>query len=187
MFRELLAREFSPYGSLTPEQLGLLEAHYHLLLSWNRRLNLSRIGTMEDAVRLHYCESLFVATRLPSGPLSIVDVGSGAGFPGIPIAIQRPECSVTLVESHHRKCVFLHEASRGLHNVSVVTERAEKIASSYDWLVSRAVSARAVCKLQLAKNLALLAGKDALPSSQRWEPMPWGKDRYLAFHVKQSC
>ena len=111
MFRELLAREFAPYGSLTPEQIDLLEAHYNLLVQWNARLNLTRIDSVEEAVRLHYCESLFVGTRLPAGPLRIVDVGSGAGFPGIPIAILRPECTVTLVESHQRKGVFLREAT----------------------------------------------------------------------------
>ena len=75
---------------LPSEQIDLLEAHYNLLTQWNARLNLTRIESVEDAVRLHYCESLFVGTRLPAGPLRIVDVGSGAGFPGIPIAILRP-------------------------------------------------------------------------------------------------
>ena len=81
MFRELLAREFAPYGSLTVEQIGLLEAHYNLLVLWNARLNLTRIESVQEAVQLHYCESLFVGTKLPAGSLSIVDVGSGAGSP----------------------------------------------------------------------------------------------------------
>jgi len=81
MFRELLAREFASYGSLTVTQIDQLEAHYNLLVRWNARLNLTRIDSIEDAVRLHYCESLFVGTRLPAGSLRIVDVGSGAGFP----------------------------------------------------------------------------------------------------------
>src|ERR1700732_4321222 len=100
MFRELLTREFAPYGQLTVQQIDLLEAHFKMLGRWNSRLNLTRIDSLEEAVRLHYCESMFVGTRLPSGPLRIVDVGSGAGFPGIPIAILRPDCAVTLVESH---------------------------------------------------------------------------------------
>ena len=84
MFRDLLVREFAPYGSLTVDQIDALEAHYKLLTQWNARLNLTRIESVEDAVRLHYCESLFVGTRLPAGPLRIVDVGSGAGFPEFP-------------------------------------------------------------------------------------------------------
>lgn len=184
MFRELLAREFAPHGSLTAAQIDQLEAHYSLLVRWNARLNLTRIDSVEEAVRLHYCESLFVGTRLPAGSLRIVDVGSGAGFPGIPIAILRPECTVTLVESHQRKGVFLREASRNLSNVRVVTDRAENLKSEYDWLVSRAVSPDAICKLQLANNLALLVGSSRF---ERSEVIPWGTARYLVFHVKHPC
>jgi len=187
MFRELLAREFAPYGSLTPEQIDLLEAHYNLLVHWNARLNLTRIDSVEEAVRLHYCESLFVGTRLPAGPLRIVDVGSGAGFPGIPIAILRPECTVTLVESHRRKGVFLRESSRNLRNVTVVTDRAENVMPWYDWLISRAVSSSNILKMKLANNLALLVGGEEVFGFERREPLPWGTSRYLVFHVKHPC
>jgi 16S rRNA (guanine527-N7)-methyltransferase len=187
MFRELLAREFAPYGSLTPEQLDVLEAHYNLLVQWNVRLNLTRIDSVEEAVRLHYCESLFVGTRLPAGPLRLIDVGSGAGFPGIPIAILRPECTVTLVESHQRKGVFLRETSRNLKNISVVTDRAENLQAGFDWLVSRAVSPDEVLKLKLASNLALLVGSEAVPGFDTRELIPWGAGRFLTFHVKHPC
>jgi 16S rRNA (guanine(527)-N(7))-methyltransferase RsmG len=187
MFRELLAREFEPHGSLTVAQIDLLETHYNLLVRWNARLNLTRIDSLEDVVRLHYCESLFVATRLPPGALRIVDVGSGAGFPGVPIAILRPECAVTLVESHQRKAVFLREASRNLTNVRVVTGRAENLGPEYDWLVSRAVSPGDVLKLKLASNLALLVGGGDSRDFERCEPIPWGTGRFLAFHVERSC
>jgi 16S rRNA (guanine(527)-N(7))-methyltransferase RsmG len=187
MFRELLVREFAPYGSLAAEQIDGLEAHYNLLMQWNARLNLTRIESVEDAVRLHYCESLFAGSRLPLGPLRIVDVGSGAGFPGIPIAILRPECTVTLVESHQRKGVFLREASRNLKNVVVVTDRAENLKPEYDWLVSRAVSPDEILKFKLAKNLALLVGIGDVAGFDRREPIPWGTSRYLVFHVKHPC
>jgi 16S rRNA (guanine527-N7)-methyltransferase len=187
MFRELLIREFAPYGSLTVEQIDALEAHYQLLTQWNSRLNLTRIESVEDAVRLHYCESLFVGTKLPAGSLRIVDVGSGAGFPGIPIAVLRPEFNVTLVESHQRKSVFLREASRNLPNVLVVTDRAENLKAEFDWVVSRAVSPGDVLKLQIANNLALLVGSEEIPGLDRREPMPWGDRRFLTFHVKHPC
>jgi 16S rRNA (guanine527-N7)-methyltransferase len=187
MFRELLVREFGPFGSLTVEQINALAAHYKLLTQWNARLNLTRIETLEDAVRLHYCESLFLGTRLPAGQLRIVDVGSGAGFPGIPIAVLRPECNVSLVESHQRKGVFLREVSRNLKNVSVVTDRAENIEPKFDWLVSRAVPLRELLKLKLANNLALLVGSEELPGCERRETLPWGAGRYLVFHVKHPC
>jgi 16S rRNA (guanine(527)-N(7))-methyltransferase RsmG len=187
MFRELLVREFAPYGSLSPSQIGALEAHYQLLTQWNARLNLTRIESVEDAVRLHYCESLFVGTKLPAGPLRVVDVGSGAGFPGIPIAILRPECTLTLVESHQRKGVFLREASRNLKNVCVVTDRAENLSSDYDWLISRAVSPVVILNLKLAKNFAALIGADDIAKFDYSYPIPWGTNRYLAFHVERSC
>jgi len=187
MFRDLLVREFGPYSSLTVEQVDALEVHYNLLTQWNARLNLTRIESLENAVRLHYCESLFVGTRLPPGQLRIVDVGSGAGFPGIPIAVLRPECAITLVESHQRKGVFLREASRSLKNVSVVTDRAENLKAGFDWLVSRAVSSDGVRNLKLADNLALLVGGEEVPGFERKEPMPWGTGRYLVFHVKHPC
>ncbi|MCU1338484.1 MAG: gidB [Bryobacterales bacterium] len=186
MFRELLAREFAPYGSLTSTQLDLLEAHYDLLVQWNARLNLTRIESVEESVRLHYCESLFVGTKLPAGRLRIVDVGSGAGFPGIPIAILRPECTVTLVESHQRKAVFLREATRNVKSVSVVTDRAENLKTEFDWLVSRAVSPDEVVKLNLANSLALLVGGEEIPGFDRRELVPWGTNRYLVFHVKHA-
>jgi len=187
MFRELLVREFAPYGSLTFAQIDALEAHYDLLTHWNSRLNLTRIESLEEAVRLHYCESLFVGTKLPAGPHRIVDVGSGAGFPGIPIAILRPECEVTLVESHQRKGVFLREASRNLANAKVITDRAENLKPEYDWLVSRAVSPEDVLKLRLANNLALLVGGEHMPGFERRESSPWGNGRFLTFHVERSC
>jgi 16S rRNA (guanine527-N7)-methyltransferase len=187
MFRDLLVREFAPYGSLTPEQIDALEAHYKLLTQWNARLNLTRIESVEDAVRLHYCESLFVGTKLPAGPLRIVDVGSGAGFPGIPIAILRPQCTVTLIESHQRKGVFLREAGRNLKNVAVVTDRAENLNGEYDWLVSRAVSPKNLFNLKLANNFALLVGREEVPGCDRRVPIPWGTGRFLTFHVERSC
>lgn len=187
MFRELLAREFAPYGSLMVEQIGALEAHYNLLVQWNARLNLTRIESVQDAVRLHYCESLFVGTKLPTGPLRIVDVGSGAGFPGIPIAILRPECTVTLVESHQRKGVFLREASRNLENVSVVTDRAENLDPEYDWVVSRAVAPTDILKLKLAKNFVALVGFEDTAKFDYSADVPWGTSRHIAFHVERSC
>jgi 16S rRNA (guanine(527)-N(7))-methyltransferase RsmG len=186
MFRELLVREFAPYGSLTVQQIDALEAHYNLLTQWNARLNLTRIESLENAVRLHYCESLFVGANLPTGPLRVVDLGSGAGFPGIPIAILRPECIVTLVESHQRKGVFLREASRNLKNISVITDRAENLKADFDWVVSRAVSSNDVLKLKLAKNFAALVGIDDISKFDSEQPVPWGAGRHLAFHVERS-
>ena len=185
-FRELLHGEFP----LNSGQLDQLEQHYKLLQAWNARLNLTRIVSLEDTVRMHYWESLFLAQHLPAGALSIADVGSGAGFPGIPIAVFRPECRVTLIESHRRKAVFLQEASRNIPNVDVVAERAESLKSRYDWVVSRAVRPAEILGLPISSRFALLMGESdlgGLPKPQFVTKSPWGNKRILAmFHVEHD-
>jgi 16S rRNA (guanine527-N7)-methyltransferase len=170
-FKSLLSLEFSAYGVLSSQQLVLLEEHYQLLLRWNPKINLTRITNLKDAVHYHYCESLYLAERLPEGPLRIIDIGSGAGFPGIPVAIYRPECTVDLVEAHQRKAVFLREAVRKLTNVRVLAQRAEAVTDSYDWTISRAVRQEDVLKLNLAPHVAVLGVEG--------ESLPWGEHRAL--------
>jgi 16S rRNA (guanine527-N7)-methyltransferase len=175
-FKSLLKLEFSPYGALTSQQLELLEQHYYLLLQWNRKMNLTRITTVADAVRYHYCESLYLAQSLPPHPLRIVDIGSGAGFPGIPVAVFRSDCEVHLVESNRRKGVFLGEAARSLPNTRVLVARAEDIEGSYDWMISRAVRPLEVLQLNLAPNVSVLGVEG--------KKLPWGESRAL-FHVER--
>lgn len=186
MFKELLAKEFSPYGQLTTEQLRQLEVHYNLLLRWNERLNLTRITSVEDAVRFHYCESLYLARSLPPEALRVADVGSGAGFPGFPLAIFRPDCEVTLIESHQRKAVFLREASRGIANLRVMAARGEHVEEKFDVTVSRAVAPKEVLRLTSSENFSLLMGSsDTGELAGHYSLLPWGKDRVL-FHVKRK-
>jgi 16S rRNA (guanine527-N7)-methyltransferase len=185
-FRELLFEEFRPYATLSLDQLDLLEKHFLLLQHWNRTLNLTRIDDLLENVRLNYCESLFLGLKLPPGPLRIADVGSGAGFPGIPIAIIRPDLNLTLIESHQRKAVFLREAIFGIPNVRVFPGRAEACAERFDWIVARAVLPTRVRALGLAPNSALLISSGAaLPGSKVVE-LPWGRERAInMFHVER--
>jgi 16S rRNA (guanine527-N7)-methyltransferase len=186
MFKGLLAEEFAPYGVLSELQLSQLEAHYDALSRWNARLNLTRIRDLEDSVKFHYCESLFLARFIPTGSHRIVDIGSGAGFPGIPVAILRPECELSLVESHQRKAVFLRECTRSLPNVRVLPQRAEEVHDTFDWLISRAVTPSDVLKLRLSSNVSLLMGSGDAPELEgRIEPLPWGNNRVL-FHVERT-
>lgn len=186
MFRELLLDRISGFSQLSSLQVGQLEQHYELMLRWNKTINLTRIEG-EQAVERHYAESLFLGTCLPPGPLRIADVGSGAGFPGIPVAILRPEATVSLIESHQRKAVFLKEAARALPNVTVVARRAEEVQDGFDWVVSRAVSWNDLEELALAPSLALL-GTEASGMSI---PLPWDENRKVilvsrgTFHVKR--
>jgi 16S rRNA (guanine527-N7)-methyltransferase len=180
MFRELLYREFSKFGNISAEQMDRLEEHHRLLSLWNKKLNLTRICDVSETVRLHYCESLFLGSALPAGPLRVADIGSGGGFPGIPVAIYRPELHLTLIEADLRKAVFLREASRFLPNVNVLSLRSEACTEVFDWSISRAVSVGDVLKLPLAKNLALLTGAANAPAGAEIIKSPWGRNRVIA-------
>ena len=159
-----------------------LEAHYELLSRWNQKLNL----TSEDSLERHYGESLFLAQHLPPGPLRIADIGSGAGFPGFPVAVVRPDCQVTLIESHQRKAVFLKEAARKQPNIRVLAKRAEDVDEQFDWVISRAVSYAdlAASLRRLAPNAALLIGSDLPPLELGFDwqpaiPLPESRNRFL--------
>ncbi|MDQ6760098.1 MAG: class I SAM-dependent methyltransferase, partial [Acidobacteriota bacterium] len=103
-------------------------------------MDLTSVDTPEEIVSRHYCESLFFAEALPdTGELSVIDFGSGAGFPGFPIAVLRPEWRVTLLEANQRRAVFLKEAARNVPNVTVVVQRGEHFDERHDWVVARAV------------------------------------------------
>jgi len=172
--------------AIASEQLDALEAHYELLLRWNRVLNLTSIHDVREAVERHYLEASFLASHLPPQALRIADLGSGAGFPGFPMAIFRPDCTITLIESHQRKAVFLREASRKVANIRVLAERAEAVQETFDVAVSRAVSYAdlAPALKKLAPAAALLTGPEAPPDRLGfdWEEairLPLGNQRFL--------
>lgn len=184
-FGELLKEELRHWYAIDASQIKALETHYELLQIWNQRSNLTRIRSLEDAVRFHYCESIFLGLRLPLGRLDVVDIGSGAGFPGVPAAVVRPESRMTLLESRRRKATFLRESTAHLPNVRVRAERAEDLSARFDVAISRAVNPRVVLGLKLATNFLLLVG-DADAKEFRGCPgfvestrVPWGAGRFL--------
>jgi len=195
-FGRLLVRHFSVAGKVSECQIDLLWQHYDLLLRWNRILNLTGIKTMERAVLRHYCESLFAALHLPTEPVSVLDIGSGAGFPGIPMAIYRPDSRFTLAESHVRKAAFLREATRKLWNVRVIARRAGTIEEVFDWVVCRAVAWKQLRKHagRLGREVALLVSRadaDAVSASKGWEwrspvSLPWSQTGVLLIGVACS-
>jgi 16S rRNA (guanine(527)-N(7))-methyltransferase RsmG len=185
VFAELLRQRLGSITELSAFQVAQLETHFALLMRWNKILNLTSVQRIEEIVERHYCESLFLAKQLPSGTLRVADVGSGAGFPGFPVAVLRPDCSVTLIESHQRKSVFLREASRDLPNVNIVTQRAENINEQFDWVISRAVKYADIEEsvALMAACIGLLGGPEQ-PSEKRftWNTfiqLPWGSTRFL--------
>jgi 16S rRNA (guanine527-N7)-methyltransferase len=128
-------------------------AYLELLQRWNSRLNLTAVREAELIIRRHFVECAFTAQQLPAEIDTLLDYGSGAGFPGIPIAICRPEIRVTLVESQGKKASFLREAVRVVGTPTEVFDgRVEALPRNRRF---DAVSLRAVEKMELAIPLAL--------------------------------
>lgn len=127
------------------------ESYLALLLKWNARLNLTAIREPSEIVRRHFLECMQCAEALPP-VATLLDFGSGAGFPGIPIALLRPEIAVTLGESQAKKAAFLREVVRSLElKASVFGGRIETMDSS---LCFEAVTLRAVDKMTEACAMA---------------------------------
>jgi 16S rRNA (guanine527-N7)-methyltransferase len=196
-FADLLRRELRGRVDLSDSQIAELHEHYELLQRWNRKINLTSIPSGPEAVIRHYCESLFFAANIPvTEKARIADLGSGAGFPGVPMAVLRPEWTVALIESHQRKAVFLREATRNLVNVRVLASRGEDIDETFDWLVSRAVDPKEVMANvpRLAPQVGLMLGEDdwnALKTASviAWaEPirLPWGDRRLSVYGVSRD-
>jgi 16S rRNA (guanine527-N7)-methyltransferase len=124
------------------------EVYLELLMKWNARMNLTAARKPEEIVRRHFVESIFAAQQVPKHVKTLLDFGSGAGFPGIPIAICRPKIGVTLAESQGKKAAFLREAVRTLGlKAEVWAGRVEEMATER---VFDAVTLRAVDKMGAA-------------------------------------
>jgi 16S rRNA (guanine(527)-N(7))-methyltransferase RsmG len=182
--------------ALEAGQWQKLETHYALLQKWNPKVNLVGASTLGDAAVKHYGESLFLAAGLPEGVHSVVDVGSGAGFPGFPLAVMYPGLSVLLLESDKRKAAFLRESCE-LSNLRVLNARMEGHMGSFDAVVSRAVDPRVV--VAWARKRASLFGfvgatddtrllSESVPFLiQSQTALPWRPSSSVfwgAFHVK---
>ena len=111
-----------------------------LFVRWNARINLSSVRDEEGILSRHFVESIACARALPGGISTLLDFGSGGGFPGIPIALCRPEIAVTLAESQGKKAAFLQEAVRVLGIAAkVYPGRAELLEARFDCVTLRAV------------------------------------------------
>jgi 16S rRNA (guanine527-N7)-methyltransferase len=135
----LAAANLPPLGSA---QIAYFEVYLSLILRWNTRINLTAIRDPQSILQRHFVESIACARALPNGIGCLLDFGSGAGIPGIPIAICRPEIAVTLAESQGKKAAFLQQAARALKlpmGIQVHAGRAESLAAQFDCVTLRAV------------------------------------------------
>ena len=142
-FRAYLEAALSSFDleALAETQLDQLVKHYSMLRHWNRRINLTRIIEAKEAAVLHYAESL-LGVRLIGDATSVLDIGSGAGFPAVPLTVARPDVQVTALEANQKKSLFLKEVKDELDlaNFTVVLARLESFdTSSYDLLTIRAL------------------------------------------------
>ncbi len=169
-FQSELATAIFSFGieALKERETTQLVRHYSMLCRWNQRLNLTRITEPREAARLHYAESLFGA-RFIGGARTLLDIGSGAGFPAIPLAVARPDVQVTALEANQKKSLFLKEAKDelGLANLNVVTVRLEGFDwAGYELLTSRALDraetilSSIVERLSAKQKVMLYCGSD---------------------------
>lgn len=207
---------------LSSAQLGRISTYIDILMRWNSRINLTAIRNPEDIVTRHFGESLFAAEKLcarhlraeklatcsPHERQSVIDIGSGAGFPGLPIKIFSPEISLTLIESNHKKVAFLREIIRALDlgfremrdprvpDTTVFAGRAEDFSPNSP---TNVVTLRAVeqftgimpIAVRLAGSggsLALLIGRDQVKAARdlahdvHWDepaPIPLSQNRVM--------
>lgn len=177
-FESTIRRALERVCTISEDQCSALREHFEVLLRWNRRMNLTSIRDPLEMIERHYCESVFLGMHLPEGEITVVDVGSGAGFPGIGVAVVRPLARVTLVESNQKKVAFLKESTRKLANVRVLGRRAEDVQERFDWLISRAVAWEDLP--MLGDHVALLASEPAPEFPWRENVrLPWGDRRVL--------
>jgi 16S rRNA (guanine527-N7)-methyltransferase len=174
---------------LDDKQVYYIQQYTRILLAWNDKVNLTAIRDPLEILYRHFCESMYGATVLPVEKCRLADVGSGAGFPGLPVKIIRPDVEVFLIESNVKKATFIAEVIRelGLTDTKVLVSRFEELgeevapldvvcsralgdfARFLGWAGSPQVSAKSV--------LFWLGGRDldevrAIPGWQWDEPRP---------------
>lgn len=167
-----------------------LQAYVDLIIKWNRVYNLTAIRDADKVLTHHLLDSLAVLPHLQGG--RVADVGSGAGLPGIPLALVRPDWKVTLIESSHKKSTFLHQAliELGISNASVASDRVEALSSAaaFDVVISRAFSdLPEFIKLAghlVAQGGVLAAMKGLYPHEElALVPTNWRVDRVVPLQV----
>lgn len=160
------------------QQLLYIQQYMALLLTWNEKINLTAIRDPLEILHRHFCESMFAATALSVENGRLADVGSGAGFPGIPLKIIRPDLQVFLVESNMKKATFLAEVLRNIElpDTKVLVSRYEELGeeiSPLDFVCSRALGdfepflAWAASQTVAAKQVILWIGGRDLDQVQK--------------------
>lgn len=146
--KDLFARTAAPYGvEVTVELLEKLDIYARLLVEWNEKMNLTAITDPQGIAVKHFADSLTAASLMPTGAFSLIDVGTGAGFPGVPLALYRPDCRLTLLDSLNKRLTFLDTVCREVElDATLIHARAEEggrnpdLREKYDVACARAVA-----------------------------------------------
>ena len=180
------------------QQIFYIQQYMKILLAWNDKINLTAIRDPLEILYRHFCESMYAAVAVPVENGRLADVGSGAGFPGIPLKIMRPSLLTFLVEANMKKATFLAEVLRNIElpDTKVLVSRYEELGEDVaplDYVCSRAVGefepflAWAASERIAAKQVILWIGGRDLEQARRgpdWEwrepiPVPHSLRRYL--------
>ena len=174
--------------NLTDEACDKFVAYYDLLIDWNTRMNLTAITEPQEVVKKHFYDSLAALPYLSDGE-KVADVGTGAGFPAIPLLIMNPTLKITLVDSLKKRLTFLEEVLKTLDlRAEIVHARAEdfgrdpKYRARFDATVSRAVASLPVL-LELTVPLLRVGGKAYCYKGDVTEELPLAKSALHLLHT----
>ena len=203
---ETIKQSLASFGvTVDSKQVIYIQQYMRILLQWNEKLNLTAIRDPLEILVRHFCESMFGAVAVPILGGRLADIGSGPGFPGIPMKILRPELELFLVESNIKKGTFLAEVVRelGLKNSRVLINRYEELneeLTPLDYVCSRAVGEFAAFlewagseRVSAGKAILWVGGRDLeeIRRNKLWEwqepiPVPQSLRRYLLVGKKKS-
>jgi 16S rRNA (guanine527-N7)-methyltransferase len=169
---------------INDSQVPQIQQYIKILLAWNEKINLTAIRDPLEILNRHFCESMYAAVAVPVENGRLADVGSGAGFPGLPLKIIRPDLQVFLIESNLKKATFLTEVVRdlGLTDARVIVGRYQELGEEVaplDFVCSRALGEFAPflewahSEQIAAKQVILWIGARDLPEIQKIRSWEW--------------
>ncbi len=204
---ETIKQSLASFGvPVNDEQVFSIQQYIRILLQWNEKLNLTAIRDPLEILVRHFCESMFGAVAVPDLDGRLADIGSGPGFPGIPLKIMKPDLELFLVESNIKKGTFLAEVSRelGLKGARVLINRYEDLAEEVaplDYVCSRALGEFETFlnwagseRVSAGTAILWIGGRDLEEikrvSSWEWQepiPVPQSLRRYLLVGKKKEA
>jgi 16S rRNA (guanine527-N7)-methyltransferase len=180
-----IRRAFGEFNlEVSSEQVLIIQQYMKILLAWNEKLNLTAIRDPLEVLYRHFCESMYAGSSVPVEKGRLADVGSGAGFPGLPLKILRPNLQVFLIEANIKKATFMAEVIRelGLTDARVLVSRYQELSEEVaplDFVCSRALGEFgpflewAGSKQVSAKRVILWTGARDLEEIQRIKNWEW--------------